>query len=219
MESFVRELLDSPNLARYKEEIDTFWAEEQRLRKELMDSMVDKRYEFINGKVIEKMPNSAFHNLIQSLLSRLLSIFVDKNKLGRVGVDKMMISLTRNDYEPDVCFWNKEIAHTFEKNQVLFPAPDFIAEIISKATQKRDRGIKFTDYANHGVFEYWLIDPEQLSIEQYKLYQGKFEIYSTFKQATGTISSFAVEGFSIPVKAIFDETANLEVLHRFFQAD
>ena len=40
-----------------------------------------------------------------------------------------------------------------------YPAPDFIAEILSPSTDERDRGIKFEDYAAHGVGEYWLLDP------------------------------------------------------------
>ena len=40
-------------------------------------------------------------------------------------------------------------------------------EIISESTKDRDYGIKMTDYALHGVKEYWIVDPENLTVEQY----------------------------------------------------
>ena len=212
MGSILDEILQSPNLPKYKEEIERFWQEEQRTRQGLYQSMEDKSYEFINGKIYEKMSTNAEHNRIQSLLSRLLGIYVDKYQLGRVGVDKLMISLTRNDYEPDICFWNKAIADQFLVDQTLFPAPDFVVEILSKSTEKRDRGIKFNDYAAHGIAEYWLIDPQKQVIEQYKLHKGEFQIFSTSKKAEGVMTSFTIPKFTIPAKAVFDEKSNLETL-------
>jgi Uma2 family endonuclease len=52
---------------------------------------------------------------------------------------------------------------------MLFPAPDFVVEILSKGTARKDKGIKKEDYALHGVKEYWIIDPIKQTIEQYLL--------------------------------------------------
>ncbi len=43
--------------------------------------------------------------------------------------------------------------------QSKFPAPDLIVEVLSESTEANDRGIKFEDYAAHGVVEYWIVDP------------------------------------------------------------
>ncbi len=51
--------------------------------------------------------------------------------------------------------------------QMKYPAPDFIAEILSPSTESVDRITKFEDYAAHGVAEYWLIDPAKKIVEQY----------------------------------------------------
>jgi Uma2 family endonuclease len=213
MESLLEQILDSPQLPYYWKEINSFWQKEQTLREQCYATLPDKSHEFVNGKVINKMPNTSEHNKVQNLLSRLLSVYIDKHQLGRVGAEKMMISLLRNDFEPDICFWNKAIADNFDSKQMLFPAPDFIVEVLSKSTKTRDRGIKFTDYATHGVAEYWLIDPEKQTIEQHKRYQGEFRLFFTFKDTQGMIESFVIDGFKISVKAIFDENANFEALH------
>lgn len=38
-------------------------------------------------------------------IKKLINAFVAKHQFGFVGVKKMMISLTRNDFEPDICFF------------------------------------------------------------------------------------------------------------------
>ena len=120
-----------------------------------------------------------------------------------------MISLTRNDYEPDLCYFRAERAAEFTAQQRRFPAPDFIVEILSPSTAAVDRGVKFEDYAAHGVEEYWLVDPTQGVMEQYLLQGGEYEL--VFKADSGLLRS-VVAGFVVPVAALFDETANLAAL-------
>ncbi len=112
-----------------------------------------------------------------------------------------MIRLTRNDYEPDVCFWRKERTADFEPKQSANPAPDFIVEILSKSTKHRDYGIKKTDYALHGVEEYWIIDPVNETIEQFLLKGITYELNQKLRE--GTLSSEVITGFSIEVMEIF----------------
>ena len=125
-----------------------------------------------------------------------------------------MISLTRNDYEPDLVFFSKEKYDTFTEDQMLFPAPDFVVEILSKKTASKDRGIKKQDYAEHGIQEYWIIDPIRQHIEQYILFSPKDKQYSPPKifGLSDEIESRAIKGFIIPVQAIFDETVNVETI-------
>ena len=93
---------------------------------------------------------------------------------------------------------------------MIFPVPDLVVEVLSESTANRDRGIKFSDYAAHGVTEYWLIDPVGEILEQYIL-EG--EGYSLeLKSGTGTVKSAAVGGFELPIKALFDDAENLRTL-------
>lgn len=102
------------------------------------------------------------------------------------------------------------MTQTFAPDQLKFPAPDLVVEVLSPSTEAIDRGIKFEAYALHGVREYWLIDPEQEFIEQYALHGDTYEL--VIKARTGTISSAAVPGFEIPVRAIFDPAEQLAAL-------
>ena len=97
-----------------------------------------------------------------------------------------------------------------------FPAPDLIAEILSESTEAVDRGIKFDDYAAHGVREYWIVDPDAELIEQYVL-DG--DVYTLrLKMNSGTLDSRIVPGFETPVRAVFDEQENLTALKQTLAA-
>lgn len=87
-----------------------------------------------------------------------------------------MVSLTLNDYEPDICYFNAAKAAAFQPDQMRFPAPDFIVEVLSASMEANDRGVKFDDYAAHGVAEYWLIDPDTQTVEQYRLHGDAYEL-------------------------------------------
>lgn len=135
------------------------------------------------------------------------------HQLGTVGVEKVMISLTRNDYEPDLVFFSAEKAAAFTDDQVLFPAPDLVVEITSRKTAAIDRGIKRQDYALHGIREYWIVDPAKMRIEQYILPSGADAYFpAKIHQYGHVISSHAIPGFAIPVEAVFEEMANMAAL-------
>jgi Uma2 family endonuclease len=203
-EFLVRKLLDSPLLIEYFEEIKHVLEAEHLKRRQFYNQITaDQKAEFINGEVIIHSPARLKHNLASGRLHTLLSTYVTMHDLGLVGYEKMMISLTRNDYEPDICYFSKAKAQQFELDQWQFPAPDFIVEVLSDSTADHDRGTKFRDYAAHGVLEYWIIDPTEQTIEQYQLHDGRYTLLR--KVDSGMLASIAVTGFILPVRAIFDE--------------
>ena len=169
----------------------------------------NKKVEFINGEIIEHSPVAEEHSVTFNFVTKYLNTLVDFDDLGGVRSEKAMVSLTRNDYEPDICFWLKHMSDTFKQGQTHYPAPDWICEILSKGTEEKDRNIKFKDYAAHGVKEYWLIDPRKKIVEQYLLkpHSAEFELYKKLG-IDDTISSKVIKGFKIPILAIFDKDAN-----------
>ena len=176
----------------------------------------DMKAEFINGEVIIHSPVKKEHTDATGLLYKIVDTFVRISKLGYVGYEKVMTALTRNDYEPDVVFFGNEKAKDFKKGHWKYHAPDFVVEVLSDGTEHRDRGIKFEDYEAHGVQEYWIIDPVEETIEQYFLQDGGYKLH--LKSGQGIIESRAIEGFSIEIRAIFDEKANLEALRKIIGA-
>ncbi|MGH7450523.1 MAG: Uma2 family endonuclease [bacterium] len=66
--------------------------------------------------------------------------------------------------EPDIFFVHKSRLGIVGEKYVEGP-PDLCIEAISKSSRKIDRGRKFGLYAEHGVKEYWIIDPLRNTIE------------------------------------------------------
>jgi Uma2 family endonuclease len=205
-----KELMKMPELPRLISELASA-LEDERQRRQNFYKWVDenKKVEFINGEIIEHSPVADEHSTTFNYLSRSVTIHVDFNDLGGVRLEKAMVSLTRNDYEPDLCFWLKNMADLFKVGQTHYPAPNWVCEILSKGTEERDRTTKFDDYALHGVYEYWIVDPRLKTIEQYLL-DEETDSYFLFKKlgVGDTIESKVIKGFKIPVLAIFDKEAN-----------
>ena len=57
-------------------------------------------------------------------------------------------------------------------------APDFVAEVVSPSSRKRDYLVKLNKYWTAGVREYWIIDPaqEKVSVYQFKDNDEEFEM-------------------------------------------
>jgi Uma2 family endonuclease len=204
-------LVRSPRLGLYVDRLRAVLDEERKRREQFYDTMSGQRKEeFINGEVIVHSPVKLKHERASRLLVQLIGPFVSRHQLGYVGHEKLLISLTRNDYEPDICFFGPNKSSVFTPDQMKFPAPDFIAEVLSPSTEALDRGLKFEDYAAHGVREYWIVDPDAELVEQYVLADDAYDL--RLKMNAGVLKSLAIEGFEVPVRAIFDEQENLATL-------
>ncbi|HEX8461477.1 MAG TPA: Uma2 family endonuclease [Segetibacter sp.] len=207
MDHLLKDILDSPKLPDYVEELKTYLLEEEIKRntfyKEVRD---DEKAEFINGEIICHSPAKYKHTLIVGNLNYIFTKFVRRNKTGVVTSEKSLVKLRRNDFEPDICFFRKEISDTFHPDTMFFPVPDFVVEVLSSNTEKRDRGVKFVDYALNGVKEYWLVDADKQFVEQYLLDKESFILAE--KVQHGTIRCEVLKGLEIPLNAIFDEDAN-----------
>jgi Uma2 family endonuclease len=213
MDQIIEQVLHSPKVEIYARQIEEVLRNERILRQRFFDEVTeDEKAEFINGEKVVHSPVRLAHGDCVRRLSRLVSAFVDVSGIGVVGIEALMVSLSRNDYEPDLCFWRSEKSSAFSRDQKRFPAPDWIAEVLSPSTEANDRGVKFEDYAAHGVSEYWIIDPDKSEIEQYELRGAAYEL--TLKSYSGVIRSRAITGFEIPVSAVFDDSANLAAMRK-----
>ncbi len=202
------EILASHRLPEYATIIERRLQEERKRRGEFYADMTDEfKMEFIDGEVLMHSPARNRHLLASKHLLMLLEIWVGGRDGGLVHIEKALCVFTRNDYEPDLVYFGPEKAKSLRPDTMKFPVPDFVVEILSESTEHRDRGVKFEDYASHGVQEYWIIDTDEESIEQYLLTSdGGYKL--KLKMSSGEISSAVIQGFTIPIRAVFDPEAN-----------
>ena len=116
--------------------------------------------EWINGEVFVYMSASNIHQTMVEFFDRLLGLYVQIMRLGRVHTAPYAMRATAapTAREPDVMFIANE---NIERLGAMFlngPA-DLIVEVVSDDSVARDRAEKFYEYQDAGVREYWIIDP------------------------------------------------------------
>jgi Uma2 family endonuclease len=212
-DALLKPLLASPALPDYVGEMNRLASLEKTRRERFYDELTeDGKFEFINGRVVRHSPALDRHTLALHHLNELISNFVRIRRLGIVRIEKALCVFPRNDHEPDIVFFGPKKARLIGPDTLKYPVPDFIVEVLSPSTEKLDRGVKFEDYALHGVAEYWIVDPARKSVERHLARAGRHA--KARPQKSGTIEAEVVAGFSIPVKAIFDEAENLACLRK-----
>ena len=175
----------------------------------------DQKVEFIDGEIIMHSPARAEHLAVKLNLATLLMSYVRQHSLGEVYDERCLCVFPRNDYEPDIVFFGPEKSAGIHPKLMKFPVPDFVVEILSDSTESRDRGVKFEDFEAHGVEEYWIVDADKKTVEQYVLENGAFQLL--LKSGSGEVVCRSVTGFRIPIQAIFDPTENLATLKKFLK--
>ena len=75
-------------------------------------------------------------------------------------------------------------------------------EILSPSTAHRDVGIKKRLYEQHGVREYWTVDPESQAVEIHVNTDSGFQQQARMVE-TGSAASTVIDGFSADIAELF----------------
>ena len=131
----------------------------------------NERIELIDGEAVLMSLPSTVHQKISGELFRQLANFLEGKKC-EVFSAPFGVRLFEKDgdspenvdtmVEPDIsviCDRDKLDRHGCKG------APDLIVEILSPSTQRRDRLIKLELYQRAGVREYWLVSPEEQTVQ------------------------------------------------------
>lgn len=156
--------------------------------------------QLIDGEVIIGMPPVLKHQRIV----RMVLIFLDmiaKQTGGEALSSPIEVYLDDdNVYEPDVLYLVPDSNCQLGEKR-LKGAPDLVVEVLSPSTAKYDRHEKYQAYEQHGVREYWIIDPLHETIEIWWLDQGKFKRQGAFS-TKDTVQSKVLNS-SVAIKTLF----------------
>ena len=158
----------------------------------------DRRVELIDGVMYDMAAPSTTHQRIISQLVWWLQDIVKRNK-GKCQVFPapfaVYLSANNRSYlEPDVVVVC-DPDRIDEKG--CHGAPDFVAEVVSESSERRDYAIKLFKYRTEGVKEYWIIDPRTRYITVYK-----------FDRLEEEAAIYSIEE-DIPVGVLGEEIINL----------
>lgn len=163
-----------------------------------------ERIELIGGELIRQedhvsTPKKA-HQIIVGNTYYVLRRFLTG---GTVIISPMDVHLGEDVVQPDV-FWTTGEGSLCQEGADgwYHGAPDLVVEVLSPSTQKRDRGVKFDLYEQHGTREYWLIDPDNQTVEVYRRETDHLRRIGLFDQAQ-TFAFGLLREVTIPVGEIF----------------
>ncbi|MBI4333733.1 MAG: Uma2 family endonuclease [Chloroflexi bacterium] len=160
-----------------------------------------KRYELLEGELVVVPSPNVPHQSISLELVLSLARFVKDNHLGTVYDAPLDVHLGENVVQPDIMYISTERMGIVGREEIQ-GAPDLVIEILSPATGTRDRTLKKTLYARHGVRELWIVDPDKETIEVAKLARTGFETTGLFKKGE-ILTSPVLPGLRLDTREVF----------------
>ncbi|MBR0284232.1 MAG: Uma2 family endonuclease, partial [Selenomonadaceae bacterium] len=136
----------------------------------LVDFEEYDRTEVIDGVEYQMSPPNMSHVVIRGNIESIFRQYL-KGKRCKVFSEFDVILDEENTFIPDVII-NCDASKVHQDG--IHGAPELVVEILSRSTLKRDRTVKKDAYEKAGVKEYWIVSPNDKTIEIYRLQDGKF---------------------------------------------
>ena len=187
-----------------------------RPRKTLEDYLAlsdDVRAELIDGELYVSPAPGMPHQDVVGTLFRRLADEVERLGAGKAWIAPCDVHLPTGDVvQPDMFVVPSEQTDLVHRDGV-HGAPALVIEVLSPFHPERDRFVKMWRYAQSGVAEYWIVDPEARSIEVFRLEspggardgaggEPRFTPAGWFRGEDG-VRSGVLPGLDLPLSAVF----------------
>jgi Uma2 family endonuclease len=121
------------------------------------------RAELIDGEIVVSPEPTPFH---QQISARLIGVLQEEARKRQIGSWFPPINLVLSPhklFQPDLSFFTADNKPELTEPMVN-ALPSIVIEILSPSTRARDLITKRALYADFGVGEYWIVDPDSESI-------------------------------------------------------
>jgi len=157
--------------------------------------------ELSEGEFIMPPHPTETHQRVLARLYRAMDSFIQQHDLGIIRFSALPVRLWPGKIrEPDILFVSH--AHADRIGEQCYGPPDLVVEVISPSTRRTDQLEKRQEYAQAGIAEYWLVDPDPQIIEVLTLTEGVYTLMGQFR-AGQTAHSQVLEGFRVTVDEVF----------------
>lgn len=140
-----------------------------------------KRYEVLEG-VLHVVPSPTVrHQRISRELGFQIFQYVSQHGVGEVFYAPLDIVFSHTSVaQPDLVYVSRERQSVITEKHIA-GAPDLVVEIVSPSTSAYDRVTKAQVYARYGVSYYWVVDPEIIVVEEFRLERGIFMLIRSWE--------------------------------------
>jgi Uma2 family endonuclease len=174
------------------------WTEEEYL---WLTDHTNRLVEFTDGYIeVLPMPTDKHQTVSQFLLVALIAFITPLG--GKVHYSALRLRIRSGKFrEPDLLLV-KDAKDPRRQNR-FWTGADLTMEIVSKDKPSRDLIDKRHDYAEGGVPEYWIVNPQDETITVLKLDGTVYVEHGVFRRGD-TATSLVLPGFTVSVDAVFD---------------
>ncbi len=174
------------------------WTETQYLT---LTDQTSHLIEFTDGVIeVLPMPTDKHQAISQYLFLALLALI--QRIGGKVQYAPLRIQIREGKFrEPDLLVVRD--AHDPRRQNRFWLGADLVVEIVSPDDSERDTKVKRADYAEIGIPEYWIVNPEDETIAGLTLAGSVYREHGLFLRGM-TASSALLAGFAVTVDAVFD---------------
>ncbi|MEP7011817.1 MAG: Uma2 family endonuclease [Acidobacteriota bacterium] len=160
--------------------------------------------ELIEGELLMTPAPTVTH---QTLLGRLFAAifnFLATSPIGTVLFAPTDVVLSETTVvQPDLLFVAREHRNRIAEDGVHGP-PDLVIEILSTGSSHRDEVIKPRLYAQHGIPEYWIVDPFHEVVRVFRLDGDRYRKVVELRANAGErLTSSLLPGLAIDLGEIF----------------
>jgi Uma2 family endonuclease len=149
------------------------------------DDGSDRRYELVDGVLVEMPPESRLNYKIASFLFGTFVKLGVSLELITIGMQIAVSNSKATVRQPDLIVLSQECSDALEgmKSAVIqlnMPTPALVVEIVSPGqpgdqNYDRDYVEKSKEYATRGIPEFWQIDPERAVVRVLTLKGGSYQ--------------------------------------------
>ncbi|MFW5985760.1 MAG: Uma2 family endonuclease, partial [Halanaerobiales bacterium] len=137
-------------------------------------------YEVLEGTLIKEPSPNVMHQRLSRRLQRILEDYFRKVDPGGEVFDAPL-DVTFSDItvvQPDLFYVASSQKRIIKKNRID-GSPSLIVEILSPYNYRRDRLQKMQIYQKAEVKHYWLVSPEEKTLECFALRDGKYTLLAS----------------------------------------
>jgi Uma2 family endonuclease len=163
----------------------------------------NNRYELIGGELfVSRAPRLPHQLVLQRLIGHLFN-YLENNPIGILVPGAGAVFSEYDAVIPDLVVVRKQRWDSIVADEHFVGPPDLVIEILSPGPEnrKRDLTVKRQLYATYRVEEYWVIDPQNRSVQVYRLHGQNLE-ETTVLTDSADITSPILPGFQLNLRVL-----------------
>lgn len=170
----------------------------------------NERYELIEGRPMMMSAPSDLHAEVSGEIHRQLSNYLlGKNCKVRHAPYDVRLFEENGDLPEDVdTVVQPDITVVCDPekrdNRGCKGAPDLVIEILSPSSKRYDRFTKFTLYQRAGVQEYWIVDPDDKSVQIFLLEDERYT-FKAYGEGKDVVKVNVLDDCTVDLSLVFPE--------------